>query len=234
MAETKEGADGKDAAVRSRLRRCRKWLYGLRLPVWGPVRWLYAALYWAGHAGAEAWRVISSFFLWAPLFTARCTRVGKRLNLERLPFITGGGCIEVGDDVRISGKINIAFTTRIHPHPALRVGDRVFIGHACSFTIAQEIAIGDDCLIAGGVQVRDNDGHPLDPEARRRRDPVTADTVAPVRIGANAWIGSRAIILKGVVIGENAVVAAESVVTKDVPPNTIVAGNPARAIRTVE
>jgi len=80
--------------------------------------------------------------------------------------------------------------------------------------------------------IADNPGHPIDAEARRTR-PVTPDQVKPVVIGDDAWIGSHAIILPGVTVGRGAVGAAGSVVTKDVAPRTMVAGNPARLVRTL-
>ena len=78
--------------------------------------------------------------------------------------------------------------------------------------------------IARGAVIRDYDGHYIEDVAYR--------TAKPVIIGDNVWIGYRAMILKGVTIGDNSVVAANSVVTKDVPSNSIVAGNPAKIIRT--
>ncbi len=86
-------------------------------------------------------------------------------------------------------------------------------------------------MIGGGVRIQDNDGHPLDPEARRRGEKVPESAIKPVVIGCNVWLGARATILKGVTIGDNAVVATGSVVTRDVAANTVVAGVPARAVR---
>lgn len=86
-------------------------------------------------------------------------------------------------------------------------------------------------MIAAGTKIQDNDGHPLDPDARRHRERVALGDIRPVRIGNNVWIAPRCTILKGVTIGDNAVVATGSVVTKDVPANTLVAGVPARVVR---
>jgi acetyltransferase-like isoleucine patch superfamily enzyme len=96
------------------------------------------------------------------------------------------------------------------------------------------VTIGDDCLIGGGVRIQDTDGHPLDPVLRRQGMAVPSDNVRPVVIGNNVWIAPRAVILKGVTIGENSVVGTGTVVTHDVPSNTVVAGNPARVIRSLE
>ncbi len=115
-----------------------------------------------------------------------------------------------------------------------------YIGDDCLLSSAAGIEIGAHALLAHGVQIFDNDSHPLDPAARRRdyesvRTSGVRETIAaaPVRIGAQAWIGFGAIILKGVTIGENSVVAAGSVVTRDVPPDAVAAGNPARLVKSL-
>ncbi len=71
-------------------------------------------------------------------------------------------------------------------------------------------------------------GHPIEPSKRR-----AAVTARPIAIGRNVWIAAGATVVGGVTVGENAVVAAGSVVTQDVPPNTLVAGNPARVVRSI-
>lgn len=102
----------------------------------------------------------------------------------------------------------------------------------------ERIEIGSHCLISWNVGIADGDFHPLDPEERRRdtealapyygKRPARAPgRTAPVIIGDNVWIGMNAIVLRGVTIGENSVVAAGSVVTKNVPANVVIAGNPA-------
>lgn len=107
-----------------------------------------------------------------------------------------------------------------------------------------EIVIGDYCLISWNVIIMDTYRLPLDARSRRtvlehvaltndRVIPSSFDAPRPVRIGDNVWIGFDACILPGVRIGVGSVVAAKSVVTEDVPPYTIVAGNPARVIRSL-
>ena len=79
----------------------------------------------------------------------------------------------------------------------------------------------------------DNDGHPKDAGSRRRNEPVRPEDVRPIKIGDDVWIGTGAIVLKGVSIGDRAIVGAGAVVVRDVQPDTVVAGNPARLIRTL-
>jgi acetyltransferase-like isoleucine patch superfamily enzyme len=106
----------------------------------------------------------------------------------------------------------------------------------------ERIEIGSHCLISWNVGIADSDFHPLAPAQRiidahalapffKDRPPRPKLRTAPVIISDNVWVGMNAIILKGVSIGENSVVAAGAVVTKSVPANTVVAGNPAVTVR---
>jgi acetyltransferase-like isoleucine patch superfamily enzyme len=126
-------------------------------------------------------------------------------------------------------------------HGEIVIGEDVYIGDDVIVSAAHSVRIGARTLIAQGVEIFDNDTHPLDPGERRRdyqfilgrekeKPPVPA---APVEIGEDCWIGSGAFIAKGVRIGAGGVVAARSVVTRDVPARTLVAGNPAREIRAL-
>ncbi|MBX2952341.1 MAG: sugar O-acetyltransferase [Leadbetterella sp.] len=107
-----------------------------------------------------------------------------------------------------------------------RIGKNVFINFDCTFLDLGGIILEDNVLIAPKVSLL-SEGHPLDPENRHALVPK------PIHIKKNAWIGAGATILQGVTIGENAVVAAGAVVSKDVPDNTIAGGIPAKIIRTI-
>jgi len=108
-----------------------------------------------------------------------------------------------------------------------RIGRNVFINQNCTFYDLGGITIGDEAMIGPNVSLITS-GHPLDPAERR-----AFVTAKPIVIGRNVWIASGATIIGGVTVGENAVVAAGSVVTKHVPPNTLVGGNPAYVIRAI-
>jgi acetyltransferase-like isoleucine patch superfamily enzyme len=108
---------------------------------------------------------------------------------------------------------------------SLTLGHKVFINTGASVVANTSITLGDGCLIGDFVAIYDTDFHQLEPSR-----PVRS---APVRLGVNVWVGRSAMILPGVTIGDHAVVAAGSVVTEDVPARTLVAGVPARAVRTL-
>ena len=110
----------------------------------------------------------------------------------------------------------------------IRIGRNVFINQNCTMYDLGGIDIGDDVLIGPNVSLITS-GHPIEPS--RRRAGVTA---RPIVIGTTVWIAAGVTIIGGVTVGDNSVVAAGSVVTHDVPPNTLVGGNPARVIRSIE
>ena len=109
----------------------------------------------------------------------------------------------------------------------MKVGRNVFVNQNCTFYDLGGLEIGDDVMIGPNVSLITS-GHPVEPS--RRRDGVIAK---PIVIERNVWIGAGATIIGGVTIGENAVVAAAAVVTRNVPPNTLVGGNPAKIIRSI-
>ena len=109
----------------------------------------------------------------------------------------------------------------------IRLGERVFINQNCTMYDLGGIEIGDDVMIGPNVSLITS-GHPLEPS--RRRDGVTA---APIVIGRNVWIAAGVTVIGGVTIGDNSVVAAGSVVTRDIPPDCLAGGNPARVIRAI-
>ena len=105
-----------------------------------------------------------------------------------------------------------------------KIGRNVFLNFDCVFLDFGGITIEDGVFIAPKVSLL-TEGHPLMPEKRHSL------TVAPIRLRTNAWIGANATIMQGVTVGENAVVAAGAIVTKDVPANSVVGGIPAKVIK---
>lgn len=125
------------------------------------------------------------------------------------------------------------------PTSRIEIGDKTTIMPTASLVAVDRITIGSRCMIANGAFITDTDSHSVFAADRDREIDGWAagvrdwsDTgIAPVTIGDRVWIGRNAIVLKGVTIGEGAVVGAGAVVTHDVPPFTVVAGNPAQVIR---
>jgi serine acetyltransferase len=201
------------------------------LPASGLAKPPFRLLYTGHVAVREAVAFLLRLGWYEPLFRSQCEAVGDRFYMERLPYLTGNGRIWIGDGVRLSGKSSIGFSNRLHEKPELSIGDDTFIGHDCSFSVAEAVRIGRSCLIAGRTSISDFDGHPIDAARRRAGEPTPRDQIRPVTIGDDVWIGAGSAILKGVTIGDRSIVAARSVVAGDVPPDVIVAGDPARVVR---
>ena len=142
--------------------------------------------------------------------------------------------VKIGQDSLVAGVLVVE-----NEKSRLTIGNRVFIGGQSLIDCLHQITIEDDVLISYQVIIMDSDNHSLRASERigdlKRWRNQEYDwshvNSAPVVIRSKVWIGARAIITKGVVVGEGGIVASGSVVTKDVPPYTIVAGNPARVIR---
>ena len=162
-------------------------------------------------------------------------RIDCRINRDRKRLVIGEECV-----------LGCAFVFE-SDEGYIQIGNRTFINSGTHLIARSDVIIGDDVTIAWGVWVYNHDSHSIDWRERVKdlravyedvqagRDMIagkdwTSVKAAPIRICDKAWIGMNAIILKGVTIGEGAVVGAGSVVTHDVPPWTIAAGNPAKVV----
>jgi len=206
-----------------------KRILGFRMPVFRPL----AAALWAERDLRQiVWPTLLKILYREPLLRYRCEHVGRGLFLEgALPLIEGNGAIRIGDNVRIGGRNSWAVGLKMSEDARLVIGDRVNIGYHNSISVAKGVQIGDDTLFAPDVRVFDNPTHPLSPGARLRHETFSLDEARPIVIGRNVWVGTGSMILRGVTIGVGAIIAAMSVVTRDVPPATLAGGTPARVIR---
>lgn len=162
--------------------------------------------------------------------TAKCENSGQKEQ------------IAIGDHCEIKGYVCS------HGNGHISIGKHFFMGGFSYIHAADSVSIGDCVIVSNHVRIMDNNSHPTDPEKRMRMSlegrlqkdgsisPLWSETLAeyaPVIIEDNVWIGEFAAILKGVTIGKGAVVGCHTVVTKDVPPYSVVAGNPAKVVKTL-
>lgn len=110
----------------------------------------------------------------------------------------------------------------------IKIGDHSLISPGVRISAASEIIIGNDCMIASSAYLTDSDWHGIYDRS------LAIGKTLPVCLKDNVWIGDSAIVCKGVTIGENSIIGAGSIVTKDIPPNTIAAGNPAVVVKTLD
>lgn len=126
----------------------------------------------------------------------------------------------IGRDVFIEVPFHCPYGANVH------LGDGVYMNSGCVILDCARVEIGDKTLLGPAVQIY-TAIHPLDPGERA----AFLETARPVSLGRNVWIGGGAILLPGVTVGDNAVIGAGSVVTKDVPANCVALGNPARVTK---
>lgn len=144
--------------------------------------------------------------------------------------------IRIGDDcVFVSDpKMNLAGINRYCSVSTLKKGAEIIIGDNTRFSgavigAAERISIGNNVLVGANAFITDYDWHNIDPAKRH----LECEGSAPVEVCDNVWIGINAVILKGVRIGKNSVIGANSVVTNDIPENVIAAGNPCKVIKAI-
>jgi acetyltransferase-like isoleucine patch superfamily enzyme len=195
-----------------------------RLPRWAlpPFRLLYEV-----HFGVIVFfRLILTLFYRHPLFQARCASVGKNLTIDGLPIVTGHIEIHIGNNVWIGGQVSIISGSALD-RPRLIIQDHAEVGWNVIFSINREIIIEEHARVSFDCRLMDSDGHPREADLRAANGKVKPGDIRPIRICRNAWIGNGTHIMKGVTIGEGAIVAANSVVISDIPPYSLAMGNPA-------
>ena len=135
--------------------------------------------------------------------------------------VLNGATLRIGDRTRIDAR------AELHSDGKLTIGADAYIGTGTIIVAAEQIAVGDDALIAAYVVIRDQDHHSEPGELPYRLQGLET---SPIAIGRNVWIGTGAVILKGVNVGDNCVIGAKSVVTRSLAADTRAAGIPARPL----
>ncbi|HYC81342.1 MAG TPA: acyltransferase, partial [Solirubrobacterales bacterium] len=162
------------------------------------------------------------------------TRAGRRWQTDGLLFLGRRLELEVGrqGQIRFGRFVWIGDGTKIRCHEgAVEVGDKTVMGQECTISAYQRVRIGNECVIADRAMFIDFDHGVVEVERPIRLQGIYK---RDVEVGSNVWIGYGACILRGVRVGDNAVVGTNSVVTKDVPANAVVGGVPARVLRMRE
>jgi acetyltransferase-like isoleucine patch superfamily enzyme len=160
------------------------------------------------------------------------TPYGRRLKLDGLAFIGPKVVLQIGRRARIElGRWSwVGHGTKIRCHEGVvSIGAKTVLGQECTISAYQHVSIGRECVIADRVMLIDFDHGMVEVDRPIRHQGIYK---RDVRVGNNVWIGYGACILRGVTIGDNAVIGTSAVVTKDVPANAVVGGVPAKVIRT--
>jgi len=161
-------------------------------------------------------------------------RFGARLQTDGLCFICPGVKLEIGPDARLTiGRwawLGHGCKIRVH-EGEVSIGAKTVIGQECTISAFQHVSIGRECIIADRVMLIDFDHGVTEVERPIRNQGIYK---RDVDVGHNVWIGYGACILRGVTVGDNAIVGTSAVLTRTVPANAVVGGVPARVIRMRE
>ncbi|MEL7485909.1 MAG: acyltransferase [Pseudomonadota bacterium] len=195
----------------------------------------HGALYRLHNSLHTLWSELWRGLYWTPLFRARLGGSGEGLHLagKGMPLVTGPLDINVGKRCRFSTAITISGRAASRSTPQLVVGDNVGVGWQTTIAVGRRVVLGDNVRIAGRAFLAGYPGHPLDAADRAAGMPCTEDQIGDIILNNDVWLGTGCIISSGVEIGEGAVIAAGSIVTRDIPPFTLAAGAPARVVRSL-
>ncbi len=179
--------------------------------------------------------VIRTFY-WKPVFVMQLRNKPRRMHFEGIgvPFRLGPLDITIGDDCRIAARIALIGRAVSKKTPQLIIGNNVGIGWRSGIYVGTKIVIGDNVRIAGEGKLSGYAGHPLDAKARAEGKPDIDEQAKDIILEDDVWLGTGVIVNGGVSIGKGTIVAAGSVVTKDLPPGVLAGGVPARVIRKLE
>lgn len=210
------------------------WLYRfgkavkhVEMPSWRP---LFRFLYWEQRVRKTAFWNFVRVVYHEPMFKSRCDRVGRRLLLRDcgMPLILGHLRLVIGDGCVLSAVTTFA-GSKVADDPVLEIGDGSHIGYQTVIFVGEKVSIGKNCMITNRCFIAGADGHPIDP-VKRRTEAEPKSSLRSIIIEDDVMVATGSVVHKGVTIGRGSVVSAGSVVTKNVPPYTVVAGNPARVV----
>jgi acetyltransferase-like isoleucine patch superfamily enzyme len=175
-------------------------------------------------------------FYYQPMFETQCESAGRgRLELtpeSKLPFIDN--CVlALGTNWKISARTSFIGARNAPSKPRIEIGDGTYLGSRVVLRAGLGIRLGKHVTVAANVILCSDPGHPLDPVARRTQAAPREDLRHMV-VGDDVWIAEGATLLGGITVGDGAIIGAHAVVTKDVPARTVVAGNPAKVVKTLD
>ena len=183
---------------------------------------LFKAFYRIRHRYAFGLRCFLRKLYWR----AQGMHIGAGTKFSRI-YVRWPHKVELGPRVSLEHDVYFNDPNSYSEGVSIRIGEGTFIGNSVEFNISSGLTVGASCLIAAGSRFIDHNHGTEFGEVMKKQ----AETAAPITLGPDVWIGANVIVLKGVTVGQGAIVAAGSVVTRSVEPYSIVGGVPARPIR---
>jgi acetyltransferase-like isoleucine patch superfamily enzyme len=170
-----------------------------------------------------------------PLFKSRVINCPKRLYLYGgLPVVIGSLDISMGDDIKLAAMTTLSGRSVSNVIPTLEIGNNVGISCRTSISVGRKIIIGNNVLIAGNCFLAGYPGHPIDAKSRALGLPETDEQVGDIILEDDVWLATGVKVMPGVTIGQGTIVAAGSVVTKNLPNNVLAGGVPAKVIKSLD
>ncbi|MEP3264721.1 MAG: hypothetical protein ABJM86_08535 [Hyphomicrobiales bacterium] len=187
------------------------------------------------HCGTrDLWRNFLRVVYYTPMFQTQLEQPAKRLFLEKaMPLVLGPLKITIGDDCDIFGATTFNGRSNGDIQPELILGNKCGIGWQVTIASGTKVVFGNNVRLSKKCFLAGYPGHPIDPVARARGDADTQDQIGDIILEDDVWLCSSTIVNAGVTIGHGTIVAAGSVVTKDLPPMVLAGGVPARVIRPI-
>lgn len=170
---------------------------------------------------AHAWGLVN-----ARIQLRTCNKLGTGVTLNGRAKVRNKGYISIGNRAFLNGD-TVRLELYIYPGGRLEIGEGTGVDYGTTFLSQHAITVGRNCLIAAYCRIMDSDFHQIG-------DKSWSFSGEPVKIGDRVWLGPNVTVLKGVTIGDDAIITANSLVTRDVPPRTIATGVPARVIRHLD
>jgi len=230
LVNIKQKIKSRDTVLTNYIYKFAKYIITFDMP---PIKIVHIPIHILFSGMSEFIGYLFRIFYWKPVFILRLKNHPKRMNYygSGLPYIKGDIDIVIGDDCRISAQVCMIGRSGNSQTPKLIIGNNVGIGWRTGIYVGRKIIIGDNVRIAGESSLSGYSGHPLDAEARARGEADTEDQVRTIILEDNVWLARGVTVNAGVRIGKNTVVAAGSVVTKDLPADVLAGGVPCKVIR---
>lgn len=201
----------------------------------GPsLPWLYKIV-WNLHQNVKTlFQELLRMFYYTPMFKSQLKKSPNSLLIYGgMPMIMGKLDIEIDEDSRVSGATTFAGRSVAKQTPLLKIGKNCDIGWQTGISVGSKVIIGDNVRIAGRSTISGYPGHPLNAERRAAGEPEDDHQVGDIILENDVWLATGVNVMAGVTIGHGTIVASGSVVTKDLPPNVLAGGVPAKVIRQI-
>ncbi|MDA0147612.1 DapH/DapD/GlmU-related protein [Vibrio sp. LaRot3] len=197
-------------------------------------QWLNKLMYSIYQIVSMFWQTFLRVAFFTPTFKGRLAQFGSGLYLYGgIPLVTGPLSIKLGDHCRVSGQTT--FSGRVQTEqPRLIIGNNVDIGWQNTIAVGSQVIIEDNVRIASGAFIFGYSGHSLDAQLRAEGMPDEESNIGDILIKRDAWLGTNVTVRPNVTIGQGTIVAAGSVVTRDLPDFVVAAGNPAKVVRQLK